>query len=118
MYELKECTEKVGLRIHPRKTKVLSNQSSISPDWKKEMQIGDVKIEILTRSESVRYLRQLITFQHQEPTEIKNHIRAPTQTPTVRRSNNSDDILRIVNMGTHQSAWKNVTIAKLRTAKT
>ena len=35
MYELKECTEKVGLRIHPRKTKVLSNQSSISPDSKK-----------------------------------------------------------------------------------
>ena len=39
------------------------------------MQIGDVKIEILTRSESVRYLGQLITFQHQETTEIKNRIR-------------------------------------------
>ena len=65
MYEFKESTEKVGLRIHPGKTKVLSNQSSIRPDSKKEMQIGDVKIEILTRSESVRYLGQLITFQHQ-----------------------------------------------------
>ena len=72
MYEFKESTEKVGLRIHPGKTKVLSNQSSISADSKKEMQIGDVKIEILTRSESVRYLGQLITCQHQETTEIKN----------------------------------------------
>ena len=39
------------------------------------MQIGDVKIEIRIRSESVRYLGQLITFQHQETTEIKNRIR-------------------------------------------
>ena len=75
MHEFKESTEKVGLRIHPGKTKVPSNQSSISPDSKKEMQIGDVKIEILTRSESVRYFGQLITFQHQETTEIKNRIR-------------------------------------------
>ena len=75
MYEFKDSTEKLGLRIHPGKTKVLSNQSSISPDSEKEMQIGDVKIEILTRSESVRYSGQLITFQHQEKTEIKNRIR-------------------------------------------
>ena len=73
--EFKESAEKVGLRVQPGKTKVLSNQSSISRDSKKEMQIGDVKIEILTRSESVRYLCQLITFQHQETTEIKNRIR-------------------------------------------
>ena len=74
--DFKESTEKVGLRIHPEKTKVLGNQSSLSPDSKKEMQIGDVKIEILTRSESVRHLGQLITFQQQETTEIKNRIRA------------------------------------------
>ena len=35
LYDLKESTEKVGLRIHPGKSKVLSNQSSISPDSKK-----------------------------------------------------------------------------------
>ena len=75
MYEFKESTEKVGLRIHPGKTKVLSNQSSTSLDSKKEVQIGDVKIEIPTSSESVRYVGQLITFQHQETTEIKNRIR-------------------------------------------
>ena len=76
MYEFNKRTEKVGLRIHPGKTKVLSNQSSISPDSRKEMQIGDVKIDILTRSESVRYLGQLITFLQQETTEIKNRISA------------------------------------------
>ena len=65
MFDFKESTEKVGLRIHPGKTKVLSNQSSIA----------DVKFEILTRSESVRYLGQLITFQNLETTEIKNRIR-------------------------------------------
>ena len=75
MYEFKESTEKVGLRIHSGKTKVLSNQISISPDSEKQMQIGSVKIEILTRSESVRYSGQLIAFQHQETTEIKNRIR-------------------------------------------
>ena len=42
---------------------------------RKKVQIGDVKIEIPTRSESVRYVGQLITFQHQETTEIKNRIR-------------------------------------------
>ena len=35
MYEFKESTEKVGPRIHPGKTKVLSNQSSSCPDSKK-----------------------------------------------------------------------------------
>ena len=36
----------------------------------------DIKVEILTRGESVRYLGQMITFQQQETTEIKNRIRA------------------------------------------
>ena len=49
--EFKKSTEKVGLRIHPEKTKILSNQSS---DTKKEIEVDDIKIEILTRGESVR----------------------------------------------------------------
>ena len=40
------------------------------------MQVDDIKIEILTRGESVRYLGQMITFGQQETTEIKNRIRA------------------------------------------
>ena len=35
-----------------------------------------MKIEILTRSESVKHLGQKISFHHQETTEIKNRIRA------------------------------------------
>ena len=35
-----------------------------------------MKIEILTRSESVKHLGQQISFHHQETTEIKNRIRA------------------------------------------
>ena len=35
MCEFKDATEKVGLRIHPDKTKILSNQSTIISDTKK-----------------------------------------------------------------------------------
>ena len=78
--EFKRCTEKVGLRIHPEKTKILSNQSNLSSDTKKELEIEDMKIEILTRNESVKYLGQKISFHHQETTEIKNRIRAASST--------------------------------------
>ena len=76
MCEFKRSTEKVGLRIHPDKTKILSNQSTINSDTKKQLEVDDMKIETLTRGESVRYLGQTITFQQQETTEIKNRIRA------------------------------------------
>ena len=55
LYEFKESTEKVGLRI-------------LCSETKKEMQIDDIKIEILTRRQSVIYSGQSITFQ--ETTEI------------------------------------------------
>ena len=69
--EFKQSTEKVGLRIHPGKTKILSNQSS---NIRKEIEIDDIKVEILTREESTKYLGQMITFQQQETTEIRNRI--------------------------------------------
>ena len=71
--EFKRSTEKVGLRIHPEKTKILSNQSS---DTRKEIGVDNIKVEILTRGESARYLGQMIIFQQQETTEIRNRIRA------------------------------------------
>ena len=80
LYEFKKSIEKVGLRIHPEKTKILSNQSIINSDTTKELEIEDMKIEILTRSESVKYLGQKISFHHQETTEIKNRIRAALAT--------------------------------------
>ena len=53
--DFKKGTEKVGLRIHPDKTKILCNQSTINSDTKKHIEVGDMKIEILTRNESVKY---------------------------------------------------------------
>ena len=35
MCEFKKATEKVGLRIHPDKTKILSNQSNMNSDTKR-----------------------------------------------------------------------------------
>ena len=71
--EFKESTEKVGLRMHPGKTNILSNQSS---NIRKEIEIDDIKVEILTREESTKYLGQMIAFQQQETTEIRNRIMA------------------------------------------
>ena len=58
--DFKHRTEKVGLIIHPGKTKILSNQSS---NIRKEIDIEDIKVEILTREESTKYLGQMISFQ-------------------------------------------------------
>ena len=41
--ESKRSTEKVGLRIHPEKTKILSGQSNLSSDTEKEMEVDDIK---------------------------------------------------------------------------
>ena len=43
---------------------------------KKQLEVDDIKIEILTRNESVKYLGQKISFYQQETTEIKSRIRA------------------------------------------
>ena len=76
MCEFKEATEKVGLTIHPNKTKILSNESSMNSDTKRYIKIGDMDIEILAKSESVKYLGQRISFYQQETLEIKSRIRA------------------------------------------
>ena len=112
-------TEKVGLRIHPDKTKILSNQSTIMSDTKKQLDVDDMKIEILTRNESVKYLGQRISFHQKETIEIKSRIRAAwatfhkyrqeltskkkkyaqTSSTAFRRHSFSDYLLRSGNMG-------------------
>ena len=57
--DFKHSTEKVGLKIHSGKTKILSYQSA---DSKKEIVIDNIKVEILTKEESTKYLGQTITF--------------------------------------------------------
>ena len=61
MYEFKKATEKVGLRIHPDKTKILSNQSTMNSNTKRHIEVGEMSIEILTKNESVKYLGQRIS---------------------------------------------------------
>ena len=76
MYDFKKATEKVGLRIHPDKTKILSNPSSMDSETERYIEVDDMSIEILTKGDSVKYLGQRISFYQQETTEIKSRIRA------------------------------------------
>ena len=60
----------MGLGIHPDKTKILSDQE------KEEITVGNIKIEVLSKGDSARYLGQKITFEEQETEEIKNRLKA------------------------------------------
>ena len=55
------------------KTKILSNHRT---NKRKEVEISNIKVEILPAWESAKYLGQKNTFQQQETAEIKNRIRA------------------------------------------
>ena len=57
--EFKISTEAVGLGIHPDKTKRLSNQEKVKA---KEITVNDIKMEVLAKGDSARYLGQKITF--------------------------------------------------------
>ena len=71
--EVKASTEAVGLGIHPDKTKVLSNQDKVKA---KEITVDNIKIEVLAKGDSARYLGQKITFEDQDTEEIKNRMKA------------------------------------------
>ena len=69
--EFKKVTEKVSLRIHPDKTKILSNQRIINSDTKKHLEVEDMKIEILTRKREIFRSENLVlptrNDRNQEP---------------------------------------------------
>ena len=71
--EFKTSTEAVGLGIHSDKTKILSNQDK---EKAKEITVDNIKIEVLSKGDSARYLGQKITFEEQETEEIKNRLKA------------------------------------------
>ena len=137
MYDFKKATEKVGLKIHPDKTKILSNQSNMNSNTKRFFTVGEMSIEVLTKNESVKYLGQRISFHQQETTEIKNRIRgawatvpklqtrvdikkihAQTSSTPLRRHSFSDSILRSRNMDTEQRTRKNDSIDATQDATT
>ena len=135
--EFKQSIEKVGLRIHPDKTKILSNQSTINSDTKEQLEVDDMKVEILTRNESVKYLSQknlvLPTRNdgNQEPyqgcmgdiPQIQTRVDIETlhaQTPStaIRRRSISDCLLRSGNKGTQQRTRRNDSIDATQDATT
>ena len=71
--DFKTSTEEVGLGIHPDKTKILSNQDNAK---EKEITVDNIKIEILRKSDSARYLGRKVTFEDQETEEVKNRLKA------------------------------------------
>ena len=71
--EFKASTEAVGLGIHPDKTKILSNQDKVKVN---EITVDNVKIEVLKKGDSARYLGQKVSFEVQETEEIKNRLKA------------------------------------------
>ena len=71
--EYKFSTEAVGLGIHPDKTKMLSNQDKVKA---KEITVNNIKIEVLGKGDSARYLGQKIKLEEQETEEIKNRLQA------------------------------------------
>ena len=71
--DFNESTEAVGLGIHPDKTRILSNQDNVKD---KEISLGNIKIEILRKRDSARYLGQEVTSEDQETEEVKNRLKA------------------------------------------
>ena len=71
--DFKSSTEAVGLGIHPDKTKILSNQDR---EKAREITVDNIKIEILEKGYSARYLGQKITFEDQETAEVSNRLKA------------------------------------------
>ena len=71
--EFQVSTEAVGLGIHPDKKKILSNQDKEKAN---EITVDNIKIEVLSKGGSARYLGQKITFEEQETEEIKNRLKA------------------------------------------
>ena len=137
MCEFKKATEKVGLRIHPDKTKILSNQSTINSDTKKHIEVDDMSIEILTRNESVKYFgsENLVLptrdTRNQEPDQVGlgdlpqiqtqvdiKKLHAQTSSTAFRRHSFSDYLVRSENMGTEQRTRKSDSIDATQDATT
>ena len=68
MCDFKKNTENVGLKIHPDKTKILSNQSA---NKRKEVEISNIKLEILLALESAVYLGQQLRFSKRKQQRSK-----------------------------------------------
>jgi hypothetical protein len=68
----------VGLQLHPDKTKILHNrfQHDDTKRLPRYVQANDMKIEVMTTSESTKYLGRALSFNDPHRTELENRIAA------------------------------------------
>ena len=71
-HEASQC----GLELHPDKTKIISSTNREGRPRASHVQVGSMKIEILARASSVKYLGRQITFENYHELELSNRIRA------------------------------------------
>ena len=72
-YNFKKSTEKVGLEIHPSKTKILSYPKSRK---QQEVTIDNIKIEVMQTNECAKYLGYKITFEEHDTADIKSSLKS------------------------------------------
>ena len=72
---LKTETGKCGLELHPEKTKIISSTNRQNRPRNKYTQVGDMRIEILARAGTLKYLGQQITFDDARRVELSHRIR-------------------------------------------
>ena len=66
-----------GLQLHPEKTKIITSTGRAEGRPRnKNVKIGDMKIEILSRETAIKYLGRKISFGEYHEDELANRIRA------------------------------------------
>ena len=127
MCDFKKATEKVGLRIHPDKTKILSNQSTMNSDTKRYID-KERKREICGPANLVPPTRD-IGNQEQDQSSMGDFPQIQTRTDIrkilaeisiapLRCHSFSDSMLRSRNMDTEQRTRKNDSINATQDATT
>ncbi len=68
--DLIQASHKVGLRVHPDKTKALRNDHAGATACKGHLDVGDQKFDILPRGEATMYLGRLLSLQSCSEVEV------------------------------------------------
>ena len=68
-------TQECGLELHPDKTKIISSTNRENRPRNKFVQVGDMKIEVLGRAFTIKYLGRQITFEEPHTKELSNRIK-------------------------------------------
>ena len=72
---LKDEAGKCGLELHPDKTKIISSTNRNGRPAARHAKVGDLKIEILQMSASLKYLGCQISFGEMQEMELRQRIR-------------------------------------------